>query len=60
MTHDELAPFLDKYVAVSLKSGDAFEGFLRERMGALEVDAGSSQTSIDAPEAIERVELLKT
>jgi hypothetical protein len=59
MTQVEISPFLGKCVAVHLEGGDVFQGFLRERDDAYEVDAGSSQTSIETPEAIDSIELLK-
>lgn len=58
MTHDEISPFLDKCVAVSLETGDTFQGFLRAKGSAYEVDAGSSQTAIDSAESIAKIELL--
>jgi hypothetical protein len=59
MTTSEIQPFLDKCVAVYLDNGDIFQGFLRARDAAYEVDAGSSQTAIDAAEKIDSIELLK-
>ena len=60
MTQDEIAPFVGKCVAVYLDTGDVFQGFLRDGEGMYQVDAGSSQTSVDQIEAIDRIELLKT
>jgi hypothetical protein len=59
MKQDEVAPFVDKCVAVYLESGDIFQGFLRTTDTGYEVDAGSSQTSIESPEAIDYIEFLK-
>jgi hypothetical protein len=59
MNTSEVAPFVGKCVAVYLESGEIFQGMLRESDQAYEVDAGSSQTSIETPEAIDYIELLK-
>jgi hypothetical protein len=59
MTPTEVAPFVGKCVAVYLESGEIFQGLLRATDASYEVDAGSSQTSIDTPEAIDSIELLK-
>jgi hypothetical protein len=60
MTKEEVSPFLGKCVAVYLESGEIFQGLLRSSDAVYEVDAGSSQMSIDTPEAINHIELLKT
>jgi hypothetical protein len=60
MTRDEIAPFIGKCVAVYIATGDVFQGFLKNDNDAYKVDAGSSQASIDGPDAIDRIELLKT
>jgi small nuclear ribonucleoprotein (snRNP)-like protein len=59
MTQHEVSPYIDKCVAVYLKSGEVFQGFLRTADAAYEVDAGNSRTSIDNPEAIEHIDFLK-
>jgi hypothetical protein len=60
MKPDEIAPFVGKCVAVYLETGDIFQGFLRPSDAGYQVDAGSSQTSIEKPEDIDHIELLKT
>jgi hypothetical protein len=60
MTQEEVSPFLGKCVAVYLESGEIFQGLLRSSDTVYQVDTGSSQTSIDTPEAIDHIELLKT
>ena len=59
MKEDEISPFVGKCVAVYLESGAIFQGFLRPADSGYQVDAGSSQTSIDKPEDIDYIELLK-
>ena len=59
MTNDEISPFIGKCVAVYLDDGNLFQGFLRATDSAYEVDAGSSQTSIDSCDRIDTIELLK-
>jgi hypothetical protein len=58
MTQDEIRPFVGKCVAVYLENGDIFQGFLREAGAAYQVDAGSSQTSIDSADQIDYIEFL--
>ena len=60
MNQDEISPFVGKCVAVYLESGEIFQGFLRPADAGYQVDAGSSQTSIDKAEEIDHIELLKT
>jgi hypothetical protein len=59
MTQTEVSPFVGKCVTVYLESGEIFQGLLRATDTSYEVDAGSSQTSIDTAEAIDFIELLK-
>jgi hypothetical protein len=60
MKQDEVSPFVGKCVAVYLESGEIFQGYLRSSDAGYQVDAGSSQTSIDKPEDIDYIELLQT
>ena len=59
MIREEVTPFVGKCVAVYLETGDIFQGFLRITGEAYQVDAGSSQTSIDTAEDIDYIELLQ-